>query len=190
MARPLKTAARRFRRLLLPLLFVLIAASVFPTAWRAAERSNTREVEASAPEWLPVLVFAGEEVELLWPDELALYKRAHPEYSFRAPEGRDEELNRRLVASYRKRRRGADAFPKFEVKRLTPERQLFELGLHGDGELVVWYEATDKETFPVRYTSMGPLSPVTPLFWSGLVSAVACGVCYGLWRIYRDAKRS
>lgn len=190
MARVIEATRRGFRVLRVPLLFALIAAAVFPAAWKAAQRSNTREVEVPTPEFLPVVVFVGEEVELVWHGELEQYKQSHPGYSFRAPEGRSAELNKRLVAAYRRKVPGADAFPKFEARPVTSERQLLEVGLHGDGELVFWYEATDKEILPVRYMLTGPLFPFVPLFWSGLVGAVACGLCRGLRRLYSDAGRA
>ena len=59
----------------------------------------------------------------------------------------------------------ADAFPKFKVKQLSPSRQALELGLYGDGDMVVWYEATSHDLFPRRYLATGPLFSFVPLFW-------------------------
>ena len=188
MAGILKSLAHRFRVLLIPLSFSLIFVAVFPFAWEASMRQEVSEVETPTPGWLPVLVFTQGDVEVVWHEELAQYTKVHPDYSFLAPDVQDDELNRRLVASYRKKVPNGDSFPRFEVKRLTPEKQSLELGFQGDRELVVWYEATDKEIFPRRYMMAGLLFPFIPLFWSGVVSAVACGMAYGLWRLYREAR--
>ncbi len=179
---------RIFRRAAIPCLIFLTLLAVFPIAWRISERGRVEEVGSPPPEWLPVLAFTRDDVTLLWYSELPAFEQAHPDYSFLAPEGQEVSLNEKLVASYRKKVPGADAFPKFEVRQISPGRQALKLGLYGDGYTVVWYEATAHEVLPRRYSMIGTMFPLDTLFWSILVTAVFWGFAYGSWRIVRDAR--
>jgi hypothetical protein len=178
------------RLALLPLLFSLTVISLFPPAWQEAERRRVREIEAPEADWLPVLVFTPEDVDVVWYGELHEYTQAHRDYSFLAPDGQDELLSQKLVTSYRRMAPTGDAFPKFKAKQLSPGRQSVEVGFHGDGDLIVWYEAKEKEIEFRRYMRTGPLFPFIPLFWSVLISVVLWGAAYGLWRIYTEARKA
>ena len=169
---------------------ILLTLTVFSISWRVSERSRIEEVASPTPDWIPVLAFTQDNVDIVWYGELAGYKKTHPDYSFLAPEGQEELLNKKLLASYRKKVPSADGFPEFEVKQLSPGRQALKLGLYGDGDTVVWYEATAHEFFPRRHLATGPLLSLISLFWSVAVTTVFWGFVYGSWRIIREARRS
>ena len=98
MADTIKRLRRMFRLAVIPCLIFLTLLAVFPVAWRVSERSRVEEVGNPTPEWLPVLAFTKDNVDILWYGELAAFKQAHPVYSFLAPEGEEVLLNEKLVA--------------------------------------------------------------------------------------------
>jgi len=188
MANKSKRRLNKFRPLLILFLACLTVIAVFPLAWKFSEQRNIQAVDPSALEWMPVLVFTSGDINLLWYRELPNFTKSHPDYSFLIPQGQENLMNERLITVYKNKVPTADAFPKFEVNQLSENRQSFEVGLYGDGETVVWYEATDKEIFPQRYKSLGPLFPIIPLFWGVVFSGIAWGLVYGILKLYKEMR--
>lgn len=181
---------RLFRALLIPLALLLTIAAVSTLTLREAERRRISEVESPPPGWLPVVAFTPGGAELLRYSELDEYREAHPEFTFLAPEGQEEVLNRKLAASYRKKFPTGKAAPAYKAERIAPGRQSVEVGLFGDRDTIVWYEATDKEIYPRRYLQRGIFFGLFPLVWSLVISGVVGGLGYSLWRMYREVARA
>jgi hypothetical protein len=188
MVEKLKEYFNRFRLLLILLLFIATPFALFPLALQMSERYHIRKVESPPPAWFPVLVFTPGNVDYVRYEELSDYLKTHTDYSFLAPAGQDRLLNEKLLASYERRVPYPDKVPAFEVRQLTPYRESFEFGFYGDSETIVWYEATDKELFPLQYEVTGPLSDAVTFLWTAAASLVIWGVAYGIWKIYRDSR--
>jgi hypothetical protein len=173
---------KALRNIIVGVLVVLTFSAIFPLVWKY---SGLRKKEAGwGADYLQVLVITPEEVEIIHSKgELDEFTKAHPNYSFLVPLGQQKRINEQLVALYRRKyqERGIDSFPWVKVEQIDKDRQLLEVGLSGDpSELVVWYEATDKEVFPRHHQRFGAISGLmmvclttglTALLWIGLFAA-------------------
>jgi hypothetical protein len=178
---------KRLRHLLVGLLLVLTFIAIFPLVWNY---SGLRRRENGFLEGiLQVLVVTPEEVEIIsFEDELEDYKKKHPDYSFLVPPGQETRINEQLVALYKKKfkERGIDAYPWVKVEQLGEGRQYLEVGLSGDpSELVVWYEATNKEIFPRFHRRFGAIPLVAMVIISGALTCLVWLGGFGLYKVYR-----
>ena len=178
---------RKIRSYILWLLFFVAFIASCPLSIRFHDNETIREVPVANQkplEYFSVLVTTPDNAEILYLRDIPEFAKTNPKYSFLVPQEKELFYKERLKSSFK-----GDAVPKFEIERVSSERQKIKVGMYGDGKTVSWYEATDKEVFPKLQQHQGPMDAVAPAFYSFVASVVIVIIVFVSWKIYDWRKR-
>jgi hypothetical protein len=170
---------------LLLLAFIIILVITFPIVWHFADRNRIESVKTSPSPGFPIVIFNSDSAEVIDYEHADDYIKTHPNSTFLVPS--EQEADEMLAKSLKTR--GSTVSPKVKVRQISPSRQSVEIGLYGDWETVVWYEATDKEVYPKSIKEFGPLFALIVLFYSAVISVVICGFGYGLIKVFKASNK-
>lgn len=168
------------------ILFAFLAFSHL--SFDLADQRYIQDVGADVPSILPVLVIASGRAQIVPWCELDDFIQEHPDYSFLVPKEQETLYGEQIIQSHRER--GIDAYPEFKVQQLAQGRQYLEVGSYGDGAVVGWYEATDKQVFPHRYKAYGPGFAFIVMALAVILAGATAGLAIIILMIHKWLRRS